>query len=366
MTLNTSHLLKRIVQLNHKGNFREGFSLYYDNINQFSQLNENENRKVKNQILGSLAPSTLLYKWFTPLKCTQEMYRNAWAFSPEERKNLASQIFESIENPNLLSMHALQKVQISISQEETEKSFETYDRMCNFNSTLGIIDLLPVSVHLHQMRAAALLERDDLAEEIYHYTQRKNSNATGMHLHNTMLDAYAESRNPKAFDLFNVFVDSNMKLDSQTFINYIKACLFMDERDKLVELNELMKMHGIIYTELPELHRKEILHALTLQREISQHEEHKKHEYEVLPEKLRPITDAEDNDPFGEIRRLKPWGRVNDKFDRQNFYVRIRKIISRYNLDTNLTTEYKKKQYENAEREVTTLSNLSKFGNKKI
>eukprot|EP00818_Percolomonas_sp_WS_P003990 CAMPEP_0117438792 /NCGR_PEP_ID=MMETSP0759-20121206/2237_1 /TAXON_ID=63605 /ORGANISM="Percolomonas cosmopolitus, Strain WS" /LENGTH=237 /DNA_ID=CAMNT_0005230497 /DNA_START=290 /DNA_END=1000 /DNA_ORIENTATION=+ len=237
-------------------------------------------------------------------------------------------------------MHALQKVQLTISEEETENSFQTYDRMCNFNSTQGGVDLLALSAHVHQMRACALLERDDLAEDIYNFTQRKGVASSGMMLHNTMLDVYAEARNPKAFELFNVFLDSNMKLDSQTFINYIKACLFMDERSKLVELSEYMRVHGILYSELPELHRKEVVHALGLYREKAKQEQSRNAELAQLPDKLRPIHDAEVSDPFTEIRRVRPWGRVNDRYDKQNFLVRIRKIMAKYNADKNVSVAH--------------------------
>ena len=169
------------------------------------------------------------------------------------------------------------------------------------------------------LRACSMIEQKELAEEIYFFALREiikdrlvvshekpwsaTDSVSYLTFCNTMLDVYAEARDPFAFNFFEQMVAnsssahfSKQKLDEKTrykrspkllgslngvtFNSYAKACIFMDHRIKLVEMAERMRVEGVLQAELSKPVRLEIKEAI----ETYTKQFHKQHRSELLSE----------------------------------------------------------------------------------
>ena len=76
-----------------------------------------------------------------------------------------------------------------------------------------------------------------------------------------MLDCYAEASSPLAFNFFDEMLKKNLPVDGGTFSAYAKACIFQDERIRLLEMVELMRAEGVLQMELSKPIRQEVYEA---------------------------------------------------------------------------------------------------------
>lgn len=207
-----------------------------------------------------------------------------------QRMDEAMAVFKDISasplglQPDTVSYNSLMKVQLSAGPRNVLNVFRTFNDMQHKSLTQQTLQP-SVATFISLLRACALLERPDLAEEIYEYAltkELKESGAAsaaesassplmyseittpkhvGIHFYNTMLDVYAESRHKSMFPFFEQMVFKNLPLNGQTFNIFSKGCIFMDDRMRLVELGEMMRVEGVMQRELAEPIRKEITDA---------------------------------------------------------------------------------------------------------
>jgi hypothetical protein len=195
------------------------------------------------------------------------------------------------------------KVQMSCGKEEIFNSFNTFNQaVSKAEPNIGSYGLL--------MRAASLIQKLDLAEEIYAYTlsKFKNSQDIGISLHNTMLDNYAEAESPLAYTFFKQMLKNELPVNGGTFNAYAKACIFLDERHKLIDMVELMRVEGVLQMELSKPVRDEIHEAF---KKYSKNSESRKPTNIALDLHEKGIDHFESLRVVGNIGEM-PWGRRVD------------------------------------------------------
>jgi hypothetical protein len=161
------------------------------------------------------------------------------------------------------------------------------------------------------MRACTLMENYELAEEIYSVVISKYKVLTntpiGIQFYNLMLENYAEAR----VDLYEVFfkqmIQKKLPVNGATFSAYAKGIIFRDEREKLINMVELMRVEGVLQSELSKPMRSEIFSAF----------HNKSTFYKTKNRGMLEFMKDGKEDPFLEFRDLKgsnsqPWGRHVD------------------------------------------------------
>ncbi|KAG2374118.1 hypothetical protein C9374_011197 [Naegleria lovaniensis] len=310
--------VKQILAFNNDGQVAEAVEAY----GKLKKMTKHIDLKTMNAIVSSFAPKRLLFKWFKPYKDYVDMYVEASKFRPKERLEEAKRVFSDIykyhNSPDAISYNALMKVQLST--DDVLHVFDTFNELQA--SGIGQSPMYKEQLLTSMgtlLRACSMLEQVQLAEEIYFfalqdiikerlgYSHEKpwtaSESVSYLTFCNTMLDVYAESRDPFAFKFFEQMVAnsssahfSNQKIDQKTrfkrspkllgslngitFNTYAKACIFMDHRMKLVEMAERMRVEGVLQSELSKPVRLEIKHAL----ETYTQPLHKVHRAELLSE----------------------------------------------------------------------------------
>ena len=210
-------------------------------------------------------------------------------------------------------------MKVQLSTDDVLNVFDTFNQLQSSGVTQSPLyreQLLTTFGTL--LRACSMLEQTQLAEEIYFFALQElikdrlatshekpwklSDSVSYLTLCNTMLDVYAEARDPFAFNFFDQMVAnssaahySNQNIEKSrykrspkllgslngiTFNTYAKACLFLDQRIRLVEMAERMRVEGVLQSELSQPVRLEIKHALETYTE----QFHKQHRSELLPE----------------------------------------------------------------------------------
>eukprot|EP00817_Percolomonadidae_sp_ATCC50343_P005224 CAMPEP_0117429098 /NCGR_PEP_ID=MMETSP0758-20121206/8672_1 /TAXON_ID=63605 /ORGANISM="Percolomonas cosmopolitus, Strain AE-1 (ATCC 50343)" /LENGTH=191 /DNA_ID=CAMNT_0005215847 /DNA_START=572 /DNA_END=1147 /DNA_ORIENTATION=+ len=164
------------------------------------------------------------------------------------------------------------------------------------------------------IRVAAALEDIDAAEEIHAFAMELvergelNSEIAAKQLpqlHAGLLDAYAEGRSKRALRYFETLIRSSQTpVILDTFTAYIKACLFLDERPRLIYLPQLLHKEGIPQGALPKIHQQEIKAAVN---RYAAHNE--------KPASIRKKEELNDVNPLEQLRQVKTWGQQVDRLD---------------------------------------------------
>eukprot|EP01080_Neovahlkampfia_damariscottae_P012065 gene12065-5559_t len=297
--------INKMVKFNHVGKVTEAVETY-------EEIKENDLTVDEyNSMIASFAPKKLMFKWFSPYKCYVDMYDQAGNFKAKERLEEAKQIFQDLKNKNMPldinTFNSFIKVQMTCGKQEVLNSFSTFnDAVSKLDANIGSYGLL--------LRACSLVQNIDVAEEIYTYTNLKkkrdgvDSEHIGISFYNTMLDCYAEAASPVAFSFFHEMLKNGLPVDGGTFNAYAKACIFQDERIRLVEMVELMRVHGVLQLELSKPVRQEIYAA---QKRYSKYNDARKPvniANEMEKKGIDVFEDFRGIGTFGEI----PWGRRVD------------------------------------------------------
>ncbi|KAL9652740.1 hypothetical protein ABK040_010774 [Willaertia magna] len=349
----------KILKYNSEGKVAEAV----DSYEQLKKMTKDIDLKTLNAIISSFAPKKLLFKWYKPYKDYVDMYTEASKFRAKERVAEAKRVFQDISqyhpSPDIISYNALMKVQLSA--DEVLNVFDTFNELqtnTGVTQTKLYNDELLVTFGT-LLRACSMLEQVGLAEEIYFFALqeiikdrlanshekpwRSSESVSYLTFFNTMLDVYSESRDPFAFKFFEQMIANSSgahyankqfssegkqrykrnprllgSLNGVTFNNYAKACIFMDQRVRLVEMVERMRVEGVLQSELSKPVRDEIKHALETYTE----QFYKKHRSELLPEGLH---DRIATDYFADLRDFMiidtddeanlAWGREVDTRD---------------------------------------------------
>jgi hypothetical protein len=223
--------------------------------------------------------------------------------------------------PDTITYNAFMKVQISAGKDEIIRAFET------FNQLITAVEP-DMATYVTLLRACTILESVELAEEIYltalnwakenegrQATHRSTANNhVGIGLYNTMLDAYSESRSPMAFSFFDQLISKKLPVDGVTFNTYAKACIFMDQRIRLVQLPELMRVEGIMQKELSAPVRLEIKRAFEIHA-LPDALKQKNIDSQYYLESKKGINDTQHGDFFEDLMNVQPWGRRIDERD---------------------------------------------------
>jgi hypothetical protein len=224
-----------------------------------------------------------------------------------QRVDEAKQIFSDLENSgsplNMNSFNSLMKVQMSCGKDEIFHSFTTFNEgVSKTEPNVGSYGLL--------MRAASLIQKLELSEEVYAValSKFKNSQDIGISLHNSMLDNYAEAQSPLAYSFFNQMLKNEFPVNGGTFNAYAKACIFMDERHKLVDMVELMRVEGVLQMELSKPVRDEIHAAF---QKYSKYSEARKPTNIAKDQHEKGIDHFESLRIVGNVGEM-PWGRRVD------------------------------------------------------
>ena len=230
------------------------------------------------------------------------------------------------------------KVQLSCGPAEVFKVFNTFNQIQANDMKPSIVTYATI------LRACSLLERDDVAEELYVYlltqlckTRVKSdddssyltSQDISIHLFNTMLDCYAEARNRFASFYFHQMLEKKLPVNGMSFNAYAKACIFMDERERLAEVPELMRVHGVLNNELSEPVRQEINRAY---EQYSVKHYKKTADYAFYKQHTDQSIRAHYMDPFEAIRSYPVWGRRIDYGD-YKFMKLLKPYLDKYALD---------------------------------
>ncbi|KAL0489894.1 pentatricopeptide repeat-containing protein, partial [Acrasis kona] len=207
-------------------------------------------------IIGSFAPRKLMFGWFKPYKDYVDMYHESGKFRAQERMDEALQVWSDMRTngiePTTLAYNTLMKVQLTCGKAHVKNVFQTYNQLVSSHDP----DMASFSVLL---KACTILETVPIAEEIYRaglQWSSQNKNRTGLNtfvgiqFHNALLDVYSESRHPKAFSFYEHMIAHGYPVDGITFNTFAKACIFMDQRIKLPMMSEVMRVEGVMSTDL--------------------------------------------------------------------------------------------------------------------
>jgi hypothetical protein len=283
----------------------------------------------------------------------------------EEANRILRDIEESPLNlrPDIVTYNTMMKVQMSGGYANVVKVFDTFNQLQSVSQrNKKEADMISFTTLL---RACSILERVDVAEEIYTFVihaydserlkslkeikkdkvqvQVDEPDAIPIQFFNTMLDVYAEAASPYAEVFFRQMLEKKMPIDGVTFNTYAKACIFRDERIKLVEIPELMRVEGVLQRELSQPVREEITAAynkhiapLKYKKENQTGRFLKTRGYDV------PVRGGgEREDFFEELRNVRPWGRYVDlkdtKFLNLLDYTHLHKFTVNYDLLANTT-----------------------------
>ena len=300
LRLVTRHAIAPIIELNHSGRIVDAMELKQKLPSDIRLESQDYHALIE-----SYAPRKLMLDWFLPYHDYIDMYHKSHAFRPQERICDAMSIYKEMqatgECPRTVHTYeALQRVQITCGTDEVLRSFES------LNAALALPNQQPRYQNiLHGLRACAILERIDVAEELYTFFMEHESSANApIHLHNAMLDVYAEARSPFAFDFFER-ICRNYHPNADTFTSMTKACIFLDERKRLVRVREQMRLHGILDRELAPSILQEIVEA------SERYTQRATHNYK--------------DDIMSDLRAEQSWGRLVDSRD-----IEFKKLLEPY------------------------------------
>lgn len=242
----------------------------------------------------------------------------------------AQNVFEDLKSsplkllPDIVTYNSFLKVQLSAGDLNAVQVFKTYNKM----QEEGIVAPNLATFTL-LLRACALFELEQVGEEIFSYATQihlpQAKEKPTMQFYNAMLDVYAESRSEQVHRFFEYLIKNNFPVNAQTFNIYAKACIFKDERHRLPELAELMRVEGIVQRDLGKPIRQEIAEA------------YEKHTtpYNPAKEAFKEYKQGGKRlDFFANIRYAPPaWGRRVDQWD-YLFFNKLMPYIKKYTIDT--------------------------------
>ncbi len=242
--------------------------------------------------------------------------------------------------PTVASFNALMKVQLSCGIKGTQAMFSTFNRMQE--ESIIYPYLIPnMNTFVILLRGCAIMEQVPLAEEIYSYAmaeaKKRSPDASqpdvGIQLHNAMLDVYSEARDTKAFAFFETILLRKFPVNGITFNTYAKACIFRDERIRLVRMTELMRVEGVLQKELSAPIRKEIIESYRTHTEDN-------YAYSKEYRRLKENDDLIRDRLFTPIFEIASWGRLVDLKDLE-FLEAIKPYLDKYTIDVHRVSNFK-------------------------
>lgn len=279
----------------------------------------------------------------------------------EEANRVLRDIEESPLNlrPDIVTYNTMMKVQMSGGYNNVVKVFDTFNQLQAV--TMRNQKQADIISYTTLLRACSLLERVDIAEEIYSFiihskddsllnaslrteeqalqdqsqVQLSSTSNLPIQFFNTMLDVYAEVASPYAETFFRQLLSVKMPVDAVTFNTYAKSCIFRDERIKLVEIPELMRVEGVLQRGLSQPVRDEIQYAYNKHTAPLKYKHENQRERFIKPK--TPLDASEHNeDFFKDLREVRPWGRYVDlkdtKFLKLLEYTQLHKFTVDYDL----------------------------------
>ena len=249
--------VRSICDHNKVGKVAEAVDIYEDLKSKKEQLSLLE----FNQIISSFAPRKLMWDLFKPLKDFNAMYKKVGEFNPRERMEEAQRVFDDIATygkmqPDVISYNCIMKVQLSAGPLYAERTFVTLNHMLDAGIKPNI------ATYATLLRACSMLNKPEEAKSLYRAViSSHDPKEITIHLHNTMLDVFAELGSIDSIVLFEHLLKRsfmNPTPDGMTFNIMVKALVLREERHKLMELAEHMRVNGVLQRELSAQARREI------------------------------------------------------------------------------------------------------------
>lgn len=263
--------------------------------------------------------------------------------------------------PDLVTYNTMMKVQMSGGYANVVKVFDTFNQLQSVSQrNQKDADMITYTTLL---RACSILERVDVAEELYSFiihardqSLKQSVNRTEQEAHqhqsqaqvdysdvpiqffNTMLDVYAEAASPYAETFFRQLLQAKVPVDAITFNTYAKSCIFRDERVKLVDIPELMRVEGVLQRGLSQPVRDEINYAYNKYTAPLKYKRENQMERFMKPTSASVVMDPSKprEDFFQDLRQVRPWGRYIDlkdtKFLKMLEYAQLHKFSLDYDL----------------------------------
>lgn len=234
--------------------------------------------------------------------------------------------------PDIITYNTMMKVQMTGGYANVVKVFETFNQLQSVTQrNKKSADIISFTTLL---RACSLLERVDVAEEIYTFvihafdnqefksleqalqekSQVQVDSQIPIQFFNTMLDVYAEVASPYAETFFRQMLTQKLPVDGVTFNTYAKSCIFRDERIKLTDIPELMRVEGVLQRELSQPVRDEINAAYNKYTAPLKYKKENQNARFMKPRGF-DAPGVEREDFFGDLRQTRPWGRYVDLKD---------------------------------------------------